>query len=476
MEFDDPVAVRLVELVRSGLSLKKASAQAGLTYDQGRSRWAKLDGRRLQTGKLGGLPAPPRPKPAKRARGPWEFNDPATLCFMELVRSGASMLAASREAGLTYDQGRTRWARLGDVKLQIGATGGVPRPKKPRALATEDIPQAPAEPSTGAVTFYERCLIQLRLQDGWKQARIASELGRDPSVISRERRRNLNRDGIYDARWAQRRAQQQLRRPKEHKLVANAELAQFVEDNMDDGWSPKLISDVLKSNYPDNENMQISHETIYQCLYVQGRGALRQDLYQCLSLKRSSRVSRGREDTRGQIYRDAMKISQRPPSVADRAVPGHWEGDLIVGAANKTAIATLVERSTRFTILLHLPERHTAEAVAEAMLRSMGELPDHLRRSITWDRGSELADYNQIMLELQAPVYFCDPYSPWQRGTNENTNRLLRHWFTKGSDLSVHSAEDLRRVQDKLNSRPRPTLHLRTPAQALTEFMLPQVA
>ncbi|MEV7649098.1 IS30 family transposase [Arthrobacter sp. NPDC089319] len=477
MDFSDPASIRLVELVRSGLSLKKASYQAGLSYDQGRTQWAKLDGRELQGGRLGGLPKPPRPKPAVRSRGPWEFTDSASLHFVELVRSGVSMLAASREAGLTYDQGRTRWARLGDVKLQLGAIGGIPRPKKPRGLTPDDIPAAPAGPCTGPVTFYERCMIQLRLQDGWKQARIAKELGRDPSVISRERHRNLNKDSIYDARCAQRNAEKQLKRPKGFKLLASPELVKFVEDNMDDGWSPKLISDVLKSLYPENRDMQVSHETIYQCLYVQGRGVLRQDLYRCLSLKRSSRRSHSRTTSmRGSRYEDALTIRQRPPTVQDRAVPGHWEGDLILGAGNTSAIGTLVERSTRFTILLHLPGDHTAHTVAESMLKAMAELPWHLRRSITWDRGVELADYDRIMLELQAPVYFCDPYSPWQRGSNENTNRLLRHWFEKGSDLAGHTPEDLRRVQDKLNSRPRPTLNLKIPAQALTELLLPQVA
>ncbi|GEL96411.1 hypothetical protein CCO02nite_30690 [Cellulomonas composti] len=166
-----------------------------------------------------------------------------------------------------------------------------------------------------------------------------------------------------------------------------------------------------------------------------------------------------------------MQIGQRPPQVADRAVPGHWEGDLIVGAGTRSAIGTLVERSTRFVILLHLPGPRTAEAVADAMIAQMSDLPAHLRRSITWDRGSEMAAYDRIQLDLQAPVYFADPYSPWQRGSNENTNRLLRFWFTKGSDLSTWTNDDIRRVQDTLNARPRPTLDLRTPAQALNDYL-----
>ena len=171
-----------------------------------------------------------------------------------------------------------------------------------------------------------------------------------------------------------------------------------------------------------------------------------------------------------------MKISDRPAEVADRAVPGHWEGDLIVGTKNRTAIGTLVERQTRFTILLHLPGQHDADSVAKAMIREMRRLPEHLRRSLTWDRGSELANYEQIQLQLAMPVYFCNPRSPWQRGTNENTNRLLRFWFDKGSDLSVHTAADLRRVAATLNARPRPTLDLRTPAQALNQLLAQQRA
>jgi IS30 family transposase len=216
----------------------------------------------------------------------------------------------------------------------------------------------------------------------------------------------------------------------------------------------------------------VSAETIYQALYVQTRGGLRADLHRQLSLKRSQRKS-GTSIGRGggHTYDHAMRISQRPAKVADRAVPGHWEGDLILGPSNRSAIGTLVERSTRFVILLHLPGRHDAPSVAEAMIREMSKLPHHLRRSITWDRGSELADYVDIQLELQAPIYFCDPHSPWQRGSNENTNRLLRFWFEKGTDLSNHSPEDLARIAATLNARPRPTLALKTPAQALAELL-----
>jgi IS30 family transposase len=245
---------------------------------------------------------------------------------------------------------------------------------------------------------------------------------------------------------------------------------------MDDGWSPGLIAEFLRQRHPGSDATaimgRVSHETIYQALYVQTRGALRADLHRQLSLKRSARKSRSSTGRGGgHTYDHAMTISQRPAQIADRAVPGHWEGDLILGPNNRSAIGTLVERSTRFVILLHLPGRHDAPSVAEAMIREMSKLPRHLRRSITWDRGSELADYVDIQLQLQAPIYFCDPHSPWQRGSNENTNRLLRHWFEKGTDLSAHTPQDLDRIAATLNARPRPTLDLKTPAQALGELL-----
>jgi len=204
---------------------------------------------------------------------------------------------------------------------------------------------------------------------------------------------------------------------------------------------------------------------------VQTRGGLRADLWKQLSTRRAARKPRNRVERRGKPYTEAFTIAQRPPDVDDRAVPGHWEGDLIVGAGGGSAIGTLVERTSRFTLLLHLPGDHTADTVAQAMITAMKDLPEHLRRSLTWDRGSELAQYRHIQLALSLPVYFCDPHAPWQRGSNENTNRLLRHWFAKGTDLNTHTPADLRRVQNLLNSRPRPTLNLLTPAQRLDELL-----
>jgi IS30 family transposase len=302
-------------------------------------------------------------------------------------------------------------------------------------------------------------------------AQIGALIGRDKSVISREIARNSGPDGSYYAAVAHRVAREQRRRPKEFRLIENAGLCRRIEEWMDQGWSPKLIAAVLKEEFPHTIMERVSHEPIYQALYVQSRGSLRKDLYQQLSTKRPRRQPRPGARRTNSPYREAFKISQRPAEVADRAVPGHWEGDLVIGAEGKSAVGTLVERSTRFTILLHLPGRHDADNVAEAMIREMADLPEHLRRSLTWDRGTELARYDKIQLDLQMPIYFCDPHSPWQRGTNENTNRLLRHWLTKGTDLSRFSAGDLRRIAASLNARPRPTLDMQTPAQALDQLL-----
>ena len=312
----------------------------------------------------------------------------------------------------------------------------------------------------------------MRMRDaGLNKAEIARRIGRHRSTVGRELGRNSNPDGDYHALMAHARAGERAHRPKEFKLVGNP-LCADIEAWMDAGWSPKLIAEVLARDHPDDRLKQVSHETIYKCLYVQTRGSLRADLHKCLSTKRAARKHRGPNPRRG-VYSsgEEFTISDRPPEVDDRAVPGHWEGDLILGPGGSSAIGTLVERSTRFTILLHLPDDHTAEAVAAAMIEAMGQLPDHLRRTITWDRGSEMANWRQIQLALEAPVYFCNPHSPWQRATNENTNRLLRFWFEKGTDLSGYTKADLKRIQDKLNRRPRPLLNLDTPTQRLTALL-----
>jgi IS30 family transposase len=311
----------------------------------------------------------------------------------------------------------------------------------------------------------------MRLRDaGLNDAQIGYRIGRHRSTVGREIARNSNADGDYHGLMAHARAAERACRPKGCKLTDNP-LCADIEAWMEQGWSPRLIADVLARDHPDDTLMRVSHETIYKCLFVQGRGSLRADLHQRLSTKRSARKPRGRAAHRG-VYSSGEEfvISDRPAEAADRAVPGHWEGDLIVGP-NNSAIGTLVERTTRFTMLLHLPNDHSAETVATVMIEAMAELPEDLRRSITWDRGSEMANWRQVHLQLDTPVYFCNPHSPWQRGTNENTNRLLRFWFEKGSDLSGYTRADLKRVQDLLNRRPRPTLDLDTPADRLAALL-----
>lgn len=394
--------------------------------------------------------------------------------FDRALEEGKSFRVAAAAAGVSLDRARYRWMKIGGMRMKTGRRGGLPKPPEPDPV---EVPVEPFEKIQGRLTYFERCVIQVRLREQRRQKQIAAELQRSPAVICREIKRNRRQDGVYDARHADDAAARRRRRPRRCKLAGNSKLAGLVEDRLDEGWSPGLIAQVLKQDYPDDRSMQVSHETVYQSLYVQPRGVLRQDLYRCLSLKHRKRVPQGRAARATGRYSAVLRISQRPPTVADRAVPGHWEGDLIIGGDGASAIGTLVERATRFVILLHLPGcRHTADVVAESMIKAMGELPGHLRRSITWDRGTEMADYSRIMLELHTPVYFADPHSPWQRGSNENTNRLLRFWFEKGSDLSGHTAKDLQRVQDRLNKRPRPTLGLRTPAQALTALLLPQAA
>jgi IS30 family transposase len=369
---------------------------------------------------------------------------------------------ASVQVGVAPLTGGIWWRQAGGMKSRKGpGCGGLANPgdlSRPGGRGHR-------------VSFEERYEIDRGLQAGLSHAEIARRIGRDRSVIWREVGRNSLPDGDYHALMAQSFATQKARRPKAFKLKDNP-LCKAIEDWMDDGWSPKLIADVLARDYPDDMLIRVSHETIYQCLYVQTRGSLRADLHKCLSTKRSARKPRGSTGRTG-VYApgSVFTISDRPPEADDRAVPGHWEGDLIMGEGNQSAIGTLVERATRFTILLHLPADHTAETVAAAMIAAIAELPEHLRRSVTWDRGSEMANWREVDLQLQAPVYFCDPHSPWQRGTNENTNRLLRFWFEKSTDLSVHTKADLKAVQDKLNKRPRPTLNLDTPADRLVTLL-----
>ena len=385
--------------------------------------------------------------------------------LIDLLCAGLSLRDAGVEVGASRQAAWRWWAQCGRMELEVahgrrgGLVGAVPA----------DVPGCGS--ARRALSSEDRAVIAVGVRQQRSCAEIGVSIGRDKSVVSREVRRNSSTNGEYHGAVAHRAAAHRRRRPKPFRLLQSAGLCRRIETWMDDGWSPRLIAQLLADEHGDDHTERVSHETIYQALYVQTRGGLRADLHRQLSLKRRQRMPRTRDRKASSPYKEAFTISQRPAEVADRAVPGHWEGDLIVGPESKSAIGTLVERSTRFTILLHLPGRHDANTVAEAMIREMGHLPEHLRRSITWDRGSELADYARIQVALSTQVFFADPHSPWQRGTNENTNRLLRHWFEKGTDLSVHTAEDLRRVAATLNKRPRPTLDLQTPAMRLNTLL-----
>ena len=361
------------------------------------------------------------------------------------VKEGKSFRAVGREVG--------RDSCGSTVSRVVRERGGVP----PRWVRSE-----------WRLSLSEREEISRGLVEGASLRAIAAGLGRAPSTISREVAAGGGRSR-YRAWAAEHAAFRRARRPKVAKLVHKPELRAEVETKLEGWWSPQQIATWLKQSHPDQPEMQVSHETIYQSLFVQGRGALRRELARCLRSGRAVRKPRSRIERRGRIL-DMVLISERPAEVEDRAVPGHWEGDLIVGKGGRSAVGTLVERSTRYVMLLQL-EAQTAQAVREAMTRQILTLPASLRRSLTWDRGKEMTEHVRFSLDTNVAVYFCDPHSPWQRGSNENTNGLLRQYMPKGTDLSVHSQADLDTMADSLNGRPRQTLGWRPPSQALAEFV-----
>jgi IS30 family transposase len=317
----------------------------------------------------------------------------------------------------------------------------------------------------------EREEIALGLAAGKPLRQIAAGLGRPPSTVCREVARNRTSRGRYRAVAAQAAAEDRARRPKTAKLAADRVLRDQVQDWLGCNWSPRQISHGLAAKFPADPRMRVSHETICQSLYVQGRGALRRELTACLRTGRALRKPHRAQSSGAGKLKNMVMISDRPAEAADRAVPGHWEGDLIIGKDGASAIGTLVERSTRYCLLLHLPGRRDAATVAAAMTVTMGQLPAHLWRSLTWDQGSEMGRHAEITLATGLAIYFCDPHSPWQRGSNENTNGLLRQYFPKGTVLSRHSKAHLDHVAAELNSRPRQTLAWRTPAEALSQLL-----
>jgi IS30 family transposase len=374
------------------------------------------------------------------------------------------------------------------------------------------------------LSFAEREEIGLLSCQGVGVREIARRIGRNPSTVSRELIRNAATRGgqlEYRASVAQWKAELVAKRPKLSKLTTNPRLRHYVQDRLEgkvrdakgrhvsgpvqapfigrnkphrsdrkwvNGWSPEQISNRLQTDFPDDESMRISHEAIYQALYIQGRGALKRELVSCLRTGRALRVPRARAQAKAwaHVSEDVM-ISNRPAEAQDRAVPGHWEGDLIIGL-NRSAIGTLVERSSRFTMLVHLPREegyglmprtkngpalagYGAITMANALKKTVTDMPAQLWQSLTWDRGKELSDHARFTVESGVEVFFADPHSPWQRGTNENTNGLLRQYFPKGTDLSRWSAREIQAVANTLNSRPRKTLGWKTPAEALDEYL-----
>jgi IS30 family transposase len=320
--------------------------------------------------------------------------------------------------------------------------------------------------------FTDRCRLEELLESGRTQARAAVLLGRDRSTISREARRGATAHG-YRASVGQNAADAGSRRPKSRKLEANAVLLAEVLRRLKQRHSPEQIAGRLREEFPDDPEMWVSHETIYQAIYVQPRGELAQLVKTALRTGRTQRRPRGRAPSEGGAgrLRDMINISERPAEADDRAIPGHWEGDLIIGAHSASAIGTMVERTTGFVMLLHLPADHTAATVAAAISAKIPDIPEVLRRSLTWDQGSEMALHTKITEATGLPIYFCDPHTPWQRGTNENTNGLLRQYFPKGTDLSFHGPGILDNVAAELNARPRKRLGWRTPAEELDRLL-----
>ncbi|MFD8615163.1 IS30 family transposase [Streptomyces sp. NPDC059631] len=324
----------------------------------------------------------------------------------------------------------------------------------------------------------ERIHIADRLREKASIRRIAAELGRSPSTVSREVRRNGMPLRGDTSRWAYRphaaqsRADARRPRPKPGKIGLNPELRNFIQHHLERRWSPEQICHALKARFPDRPEMHVTHETVYQALYVQGRGELRRELARSLRTGRTCRrPHRSFTKRQPRMAPSMVMISERPAEAADRAVPGHWEGDLIIGKAHKSAIGTLVERSSRFVALVHLPDGRQPAQMRDALIRTVSALPTQLKRSLTWDQGSEMHLHTQFSTATDMPVYFCDPGSPWQRGSNENTNGLLRQYFPKGTDLAAHTPQDLAAVAAELNSRPRKTLGWETPAERLAKLL-----
>jgi IS30 family transposase len=366
---------------------------------------------------------------------------------LRLRAKGLSLRQIGPQVGCSHEQ------------VRIIAGGGPGRPQRR---------VDPWLPGPGRLRLCDREEISLGLHGGEAFTVIAARLGKVTSTVSREVAGNGGRGG-YRAWRAHQRARDRARRPKAAKLAC-PRLAAQVTGWLQEWWSPQEISARLRIEFADDPMMQVSHETIYQALFVQGRGELRRELARCLRTGRAKRRSRHRPENTGRI-KDMVMISERPAEADDRAVPGHWEGDLIIGKDCKSAVGTLAGRATRYVMLLHLPAGRGAGQAGAAMRQAITALPGELFRTVTWDQGKEMAYHAQFTIATGIPVYFCDPHKPWQRGSNENTNGLLRQYLPKGTDLSVHSAEDITRIARSLNNRPRKTLGYMKPSEKLAELL-----
>lgn len=337
--------------------------------------------------------------------------------------------------------------------------GGV-RPRRGRALKGR------------CLSFAQREEIAVLRAQGQSLRQIAAVIGTSPSTVSRELKRNSQPGVPYRATTAHVMAYERASRPKSAKLHMNLVLRAKVEADLKKKYSPEQISGRLRRQFPDDLEMRVSTETIYQSLYVQSRGALKRDLTACLRTGRAVRRPCRKAGQRKNRVPDMINISERPKEVEDRAVPGDWEGDLIIGKGNLSAIGTLVERSTNYTMLIHLPDGYKAEQMRDALTAKIKTLPEALRHSLTWDQGAEMMDWKTVKMDADIEIYFCDPHSPWQRGINENTNGLLRQYFPKGTDLSVHSEADLDWVAAELNDRPRKRLGFQKPIELIENLLL----
>lgn len=445
--------------------------------------------------------------------------------FEALDRVGGSIAGAAREVGINQNTAYG-WAREAGIKGR-GISGNGPHPRKgeylqlradgvsrPEAVARIGINErtardwdhgirkthgariypdgrridyntamttlvnVPSLPAVEAVlhprylTLIERETIADMHRAGASLRAIGRVLGRPASTIKRELDTRA-KDGMYRPHAAQRDWAGSRARPKPAKLSTPSPLLDYVQKKLMVKWSPEQISHTLIKDFPDDESMRVSHETIYQALYVQARGGLKREVATALRTGRTRRKPHKHPDQRTTRFVDEMvMICERPPEAEDRAVPGHWEGDLIVGPGSASAIVTLVERTTRYVLLGHLPGGHTAEEVRDVLIALIGTLPDHLRGSLTWDQGTEMAGHKQFSIATGVPVYFCDPHSPWQRGSNENTNGLLRQYFPKSTNLRPYGREDLEHVAEELNARPRKTLDWDTPAERLRDLLM----